>query len=867
MPRGQPRLDPNVKTQNLAESRKRYGEKRKYLCQAASNSERYAIGSMHRSARKQRAADAVIKKARTRKKVELHKKTQALPKSPPPVAKPPPKLLPTVAKPPHRRRAPSPITPTPVSNAHATVGEQDNRSMDDESDEEHPERCQSGQHARTALSAALTVIRRTAWPDPGHEDRWDHPGPFMWWFLRRRSGGESSLQARSRADEAELWTMDCNEYHNHEGEQPAPEGQNTLRDAGIQCPFFSIHSHRIHHLVSALPSPSSAPPTKMSKEELAYLASSRPPPGPISKNRLTQQFARILGPQAVAPFVLPRTREEPRTTSPAGSAPTQPSPHPKSRRLPTRGLSSRHARVIPLPDRTTLWRKIDAGARGSTLVLYAISGRNRGSKTGAVPWRLAGHPGADLLFTRNEDELQQEELIETLVLRYGRTEEYIRKVVCNGAKYGNRRGVNTKNAIMHEYCNRARDEGGPSNMHDVQGNMTADEYQKIKDSFTEEELMCLKDQLAEHRKVKQHGPQATNKACQQDTVQTCNRVGKLRNLHQRTVVSGIALFTCGTTNLLAQLNYNPLERHCPCPSASLRFRLIPCPPSFVQLPTPPNPNFMSEFEGGKPAGLDHPNPDFMSEFEGGTTRGLDHPLTTVHATTPRPSSPSCPSSCLHSLSFFHDLVLDHDGIRYPDVSSMYPLLLPKDRAEEEGHKLSLGMHILVDAPTGWPRPSPPDGVLLRCEVSERAMHCSSPHGPCEPSARMTDELGRTRRIFHNGILRYRKQLPSETNALPISQTPSCLSNSLPRHRQQGTMVLRLYSHLLPTTQGLYTSPTVETDALLDMDDTQRVADPFCSRFRTTSRAGRTLPVPDADPADEADLIPARLLLRFTRRID
>ncbi|KAJ7803380.1 hypothetical protein B0H14DRAFT_2613398 [Mycena olivaceomarginata] len=122
---------------------------------------------------------------------------------------------------------------------------------------------------------------------------------------------------------------------------------------------------------------------------------------------------------------------------------------------------------------------------------------------------------------------QQEELIETLVLRYGRTEEYIRKVVCNGAKYGNRRGVNTKNAIMHEYCNRARDEGGPSNMHDVQGNMTADEYQKIKDSFTEEELMCLKDQLAEHRKVKQHGPQATNKACQQDTVQTCNRVGKV----------------------------------------------------------------------------------------------------------------------------------------------------------------------------------------------------------------------------------------------------------------------------------------------------------------------------------------------------
>jgi hypothetical protein len=27
--------------------------------------------------------------------------------------------------------------------------------------------------------------------------------------------------------------------------------------------------------------------------------------------------------------------------------------------------------------------------------------------------------------------------------------------------------------------------------------------------------------------------------------------------------------------------------------------------------------------------------------------------------------------------------------------------------------------------------------VLRCEVSERSTHCSSPHGPCEPSARVT----------------------------------------------------------------------------------------------------------------------------------
>ncbi|KAF7372628.1 hypothetical protein MVEN_00125900 [Mycena venus] len=139
---------------------------------------------------------------------------------------------------------------------------------------------------------------------------------------------------------------------------------------------------------------------------------------------------------------------------------------------------------------------------------------------------------------------EQEQLIETLVLKYGRTEEYIRKVVCNGVKYGSRRAVNTKNMIAHEYCNKARDEGDPSNVLDVQGPLSGEEYLRIKESLTEEELTRLRDQLAQHRDMKQHGPRATNKACQQDAVQTCNRVGEvLRNLHQRTGVSGIALFT------------------------------------------------------------------------------------------------------------------------------------------------------------------------------------------------------------------------------------------------------------------------------------------------------------------------------------
>ncbi|KAJ7873244.1 hypothetical protein B0H14DRAFT_2569773 [Mycena olivaceomarginata] len=85
MPRGRPRLDPDVKTQNLVESRKRYEEnscsegsrskraeiaasdnstRRKYLGQAASNSERYRDRKHAQECEEQRAADAVIKKAR-----------------------------------------------------------------------------------------------------------------------------------------------------------------------------------------------------------------------------------------------------------------------------------------------------------------------------------------------------------------------------------------------------------------------------------------------------------------------------------------------------------------------------------------------------------------------------------------------------------------------------------------------------------------------------------------------------------------------------------------------------------------------------------------------------------------------------------
>ncbi|KAJ7856052.1 hypothetical protein B0H14DRAFT_2579006 [Mycena olivaceomarginata] len=145
-----------------------------------------------------------------------------------------------------------------------------------------------------------------------------------------------------------------------------------------------------------------------------------------------------------------------------------------------------------------------------------------------------------------EHHAKQEELIEMLALKYGRTEEYMRTLVCNGAKYGNKHGVNTKNAILHEYCNKAREEGGPSNVHDVQDEMSGEEYKRIKDSLSKEDLARLRAQLEEHHDTKHHSVWATNKSCQLDAVQTANCVGEvLRNLHLRTGVAAFAIFTWG----------------------------------------------------------------------------------------------------------------------------------------------------------------------------------------------------------------------------------------------------------------------------------------------------------------------------------
>jgi hypothetical protein len=52
---------------------------------------------------------------------------------------------------------------------------------------------------------------------------------------------------------------------------------------------------------------------------------------------------------------------------------------------------------------------------------------------------------------------QQDAFITKLADSYGRTQEYMRKLVCSGVRYTGTRAPNLKNAIAHEYSRKARE--------------------------------------------------------------------------------------------------------------------------------------------------------------------------------------------------------------------------------------------------------------------------------------------------------------------------------------------------------------------------------------------------------------------------
>ncbi|KAJ7145933.1 hypothetical protein C8R44DRAFT_863758 [Mycena epipterygia] len=426
---GRPPLDPDVKQQRLEESRRRYEQKniakrreearlrmkkrraviaasdtltkRKYAQKNADAADRYRFRKREENRAEQRAADTERKRRRAAEAQALLKKHKQ--------AKKPP-LHTTVRKP--VANAPQPITePSAVANPPV-----------------RPQRCLHC-YAEDCIgcqgnSASLERMLKC------------YPRARTW-------------EAAPWSTFHRMWDLDCTEYHDH-GSHPSamiaitpdssvPSSPSSLTDSTtsrhpspppprLPIPVTSpSHSSAPRATASSLPG--SPAKSKITKEELAFLSSFRPGPGPISPQRLSLQFARVLGPQAVVPSSTqpacedaPATSLETRASSLRIGAETveatlraggricvKKAPAPVEQReaphTPPRALRAdlEHAARSPRAARTgheQLQRQPSADP-----ILYVVSGHNRVfQKRKRAMAVFHGSPGAELLFTRDENE-------------------------------------------------------------------------------------------------------------------------------------------------------------------------------------------------------------------------------------------------------------------------------------------------------------------------------------------------------------------------------------------------------------------------------------------------------------------------------
>ncbi|KAJ7792121.1 hypothetical protein B0H14DRAFT_2624291 [Mycena olivaceomarginata] len=472
MPRGRPPLDPDIKQQRREETLKRYKEKgrsltkafiqyltsrpprhraavmasdiftqRKYARKAALASERYRDRKLEEVRAERCTTDTIVKQARRLERDALrtkHSKPSKIKRLPPPPPPPPP-----LAKlPPHavsKRRALSPITPTPVSRRAPSIlsaAVVHDELSGDELDEERehrppaelpiwpgrgprPQRCSHcyqedcvgcaclcpdsnewfehpGGHyfpTSAALNLILLDIMADSYPgillcepkyapDPGHEDRYEHPGPFYAVVCKEWRGVVTSKASRKRMMEQyphaytweaspwwtfdRRWTLDCTEYHEHEGEHPVADEpiRPVTPDSGQRQPPPSTDSGSSPRR----PGSASISPPRLTATEDANGWAREVEHGPV--HMIAEQGAREAeeGEESQGENLGPRQRKEVEVF------------------VGERAQENR--------------------AQGPATVMYAVSGKQRifRNRDRAVAV-LKRSPGAELLFSNNENKL------------------------------------------------------------------------------------------------------------------------------------------------------------------------------------------------------------------------------------------------------------------------------------------------------------------------------------------------------------------------------------------------------------------------------------------------------------------------------
>ncbi|KAJ7795925.1 hypothetical protein B0H14DRAFT_3552768 [Mycena olivaceomarginata] len=146
--------------------------------------------------------------------------------------------------------------------------------------------------------------------DLGHEDRDAHTGGFYavvhpeWMGVvtsgaslerqLKRYPGARMFSAFTWSRFHDLWTLDCSEYHEHENESPQTRARHSLRVR--QQRRNEEHYFKLVAADEAIRVEEEGKWVK--KEEMEYLAATRPPPVPLSPQRARLQFERVLGPGA-----------------------------------------------------------------------------------------------------------------------------------------------------------------------------------------------------------------------------------------------------------------------------------------------------------------------------------------------------------------------------------------------------------------------------------------------------------------------------------------------------------------------------------------------------------------------------------------
>ncbi|KAJ7209358.1 hypothetical protein B0H12DRAFT_1079848 [Mycena haematopus] len=437
--------------------------RRKYQDRAAANSERYRDNKLAQDRADERVVQTVKKQARDAEQKAIQQKHQPNPEQRPIPA------TPTQTAAPHLSNitcTPRPAKTTRINAGPAALRRAPNDFSEDEeeSDAEDsapasvwPERAPPVQRCPHCfqgdcvgllleLSTIMSFLCTPAFvPDPGHGDEFNHPGPFYAIFCREFRGCVTSRVSRDKlltlyphastweaptwADFIRVWTHECTEYHDHNGDpgyvppgvfvplSPSPESTPPSSPSSLSTSTVSLASESAHpHAAPPQPSMLPSTPTKrtssapLTKEDLTFLANFRPGPEPLSPQRANQLFARVLGQDAVRHLSAPRRQpavqlpmaHEVADAMRAGARLAKGKDGGIRFVWPEAGpveedVEARHRFVEDITS--------DARCAPPAPLMFAVSGSNRifQDRSRAMA-ALKRNPSADLIFTRDEDE-------------------------------------------------------------------------------------------------------------------------------------------------------------------------------------------------------------------------------------------------------------------------------------------------------------------------------------------------------------------------------------------------------------------------------------------------------------------------------